>query len=102
MPRPGGHPMARGKASPPPRARAGRPPPEGRRAPGKRRRLTVAHVGPIARFLTAGPTTVAALHRWLTTGPLGLRITRPRLYPALRRLGLDALAGPPGPPEKRG
>jgi hypothetical protein len=74
--------------------------PDGRRDPGKRRRLTVAHVGPIARFLTAGPTTVAALHRWLTTGPLGLRITRPRLYPALRRLGLDALLAPWGQRKK--
>lgn len=74
--------------------------PDGRRDPGKRRRLTVAHVGPIARFLTAEPTTVVALHRWLTEGPLRIRITRPRLYPALRRLGLDALLAPWGQRKK--
>jgi hypothetical protein len=65
-----------------------------------RRRLGIEHVGPIARFLTAQPTTVVALHRWLTTGPLGLAITRPRLYPALRRLGLEALLLPWGQRKK--
>ena len=74
--------------------------PDGRRDPVGRRRLTVAHVGPIARFLTAQPTTVAALQRWLTAGPLGVRLTRPRLYPALRRLGLDALLAPWGQRKK--
>ena len=74
--------------------------PDRRRDPVGRRRLTVAHVGPIARFLTAQPTTVVALHRWLTDGPLRLRLTRPRLYPALRRLGLDALLAPWGQRKK--
>ena len=46
--------------------------PDRRAAAGARRsKLTVAHVGPIARFLTAHPhTTVVELHRWLTEGPL--------------------------------
>jgi len=74
--------------------------PDRRREAAGRRRLGVDHVGPIARFLTAGPTTVVALHRWLTTGPLRIRITRPRLYPALRRLGLDALLAPWGQRKK--
>ncbi len=76
--------------------------PDGRTAAGARRsKLTVAHVGPIARFLTAHPhTTVVELHRWLTTGPLQLRLTRRRLYPALRRLGLDALLLPWGQRKK--
>lgn len=68
----------------------------------RRSKLTVAHVGSIARFLAAHPhTTVVELHRWLTTGPLALPITRRRLYPALRRLGLDALLLPWGQ-RKRG
>ncbi len=75
--------------------------PDRRRDPVGRRRLAVAHVGPIARFLAAQPTTVVALHRWLTTGPLRIRITRPRLYPALRRLGLEALLAPWGQRKKR-
>jgi len=74
--------------------------PDRRRDPVKRRRLTVAHVSPIARFLTAQPTTVVALHHWLTEGPLRVRITRPRLYPALRRLGLEALLAPWGQRKK--
>jgi len=74
--------------------------PDRRKEAAGRRRLGVEHVGPIARFLTAGPTTVVALHRWLTEGPLRLRITRPRLYPALRRLGLDALLAPWGQRKK--
>jgi hypothetical protein len=74
--------------------------PDRRREGAWRRRLGVEHVGPIARFLTAGPTTVVALHRWLTTGPLGIRITRPQLYPALRRLGLDRLLAPWGQRKK--
>ena len=61
----------------------------------------MAHVGPIARFLTAHPhTTMVELHRWLTAGPLQLPITRRRLYPALRRLGLDALLLPWGQRKK--
>jgi hypothetical protein len=71
-----------------------------REAAGRRRRLGIEHVGPIARFLTAQPTTVVALHRWITTGPLGIAITRPRLYPALRRLGLEALLLPWGQRKK--
>jgi hypothetical protein len=64
-------------------------------------KMTVAHVGPIARFLAAHPhTTVVELHRWLTTGPLQLPITRRRLYPALRRLGLDTLLLPWGQRKK--
>jgi hypothetical protein len=76
--------------------------PDGRTGAGARRsKLTVAHVGPIARFLTAHPhTTVVELHRWLTTGPLQIPITRRRLYPALRRLGLDALLLPWGQRKK--
>ena len=67
----------------------------------RRSKLTVAHVGPIARFLTVHPhTTMVELHRWLTTGPLDLPITRRRLYPALRRLGLDALLLPWGQRKK--
>jgi len=67
----------------------------------RRSKLTVAHVGPIARFLTAHPhTTMVELHRWLTTGPLQVPITRRRLYPALRRLGLDALLLPWGQRKK--
>jgi hypothetical protein len=67
----------------------------------RRSKLTVAHVGPIAQYLTAHPhTTVVELHRWLTTGPLDLPITRRRLYPALRRLGLDALLLPWGQRKK--
>ena len=64
-----------------------------------RRRLGIEHVGPIARFLTAQPTTVVALHRWITES-LGIAITRPRLYPALRRLGLAALPLPWGQRKK--
>jgi hypothetical protein len=76
--------------------------PDGRTAAGARRsKLTVAHVGPIARFLAAHPhTTMVELHRWLTEGPLQLPITRRRLYPALRRLGLDALLLPWGQRKK--
>ncbi len=76
--------------------------PDRRVAAGARRsRLTVAHVGPIARFLAAHPhTTVVDLHRWLATGPLQVPITRRRLYPALRRLGLDALLLPWGQRKK--
>lgn len=76
--------------------------PDRRAAAGARRsKLTVAHVGPIARFLTAHPhTTMVELHRWLTAGPLQLPITRRRLYPALRRLGLDALLLPWGQRKK--
>ena len=74
--------------------------PDRRKDAAGRRRLGVEHVGPIARILAAQPTTVVALHRWLTEGPLGLRITRPRLYPALRRLGLDALLAPWGQRKK--
>jgi hypothetical protein len=76
--------------------------PDRRAAAGARRRtLTVAHVGPIARFLTAHPhTTMVELHRWLTMGPLQVPITRRRLYPALRRLGLDALLLPWGQRKK--
>jgi len=74
--------------------------PDRRRGGAGRHRLGVKHVGPVARFLTAQPTTVVALHRWLTTGPLGIRLTRPRLYPALRRLGLDALLAPWGQRKK--
>jgi len=67
----------------------------------RRSKLTVAHVGPIARFLTAHPhLTVVELHRWLTEGPLQLPITRRRLYPALSRLGLDALLLPWGQRKK--
>jgi hypothetical protein len=67
----------------------------------RRSKMTVAHVGPIARFLAAHPhTTVVELHRWLTTGPLQLPITRRRLYPALRRLGLDTLLLPWGQRKK--
>ena len=67
----------------------------------RRSKLTVAHVGPIAQFLTAHPhTTMVELHRWLTTGPLQVPITRRRLYPALRRLGLDALLLPWGQRKK--
>jgi hypothetical protein len=67
----------------------------------QRSRLTVAHVGPIARFLTAHPhTTVVELHRWITDGPLQIPITRRRLYPALRRLGLDTLLLPWGQRKK--
>ena len=74
--------------------------PDRRHAGAGRRRLGVEHVGPIARFLTAQPTTVVALHRWITTGPLGIAITRPRLYPALRWLGLDTLLLPWGQRKK--
>ncbi len=76
--------------------------PDRRGAAGARRsKLTVAHVGPIARFLTAHPhTTMVELHRWLTEGPLRIPITRRRLYPALRRLGLDALLLPWGQRKK--
>ena len=74
--------------------------PDRRRDAAGRRRLGIEHVGPIARFLAAQPSTVVALHRWLTTGPLRIRITRPRLYPALRRLGLDALLAPWGQRKK--
>ena len=64
-------------------------------------KLTVAQVGPIARYLTAHPrTTMVELHRWLTTGPLQIPLTRRRLYPALRRLGLDALLLPWGQRKK--
>jgi hypothetical protein len=67
----------------------------------RRSKLTVAHVGPIAQYLTAHPhTTMVELHRWLTTGPLQVAITRRRLYPALRRLGLDALLLPWGQRKK--
>ena len=67
----------------------------------RRSKLTVAHVGAIARFLGAHPhTTVVELHRWLTEGPLQIPITRRRLYPALRRLGLDALLLPWGQRKK--
>ena len=74
--------------------------PDRRRAAAGRHRLGVEHVGPIARFLTAGPTTVVALQRWLTTGPLRIRLSRPQLYPALRRLGLEALLAPWGQRKK--
>lgn len=67
----------------------------------RRSKLTVAHVGAIARFFVAHPhTTVVELHRWLTEGPLQIPITRRRLYPALRRLGLDALLLPWGQRKK--
>ncbi len=67
----------------------------------RRSKLTVAQVGPIARYLTAHPhTTMVELHRWLTTGPLQVALTRRRLYPALRRLGLDALLLPWGQRKK--
>jgi len=76
--------------------------PDRRAAAGARRsKLTVAHVGPIARYLTAHPhTTVVELHRWLTEGPLQVSLTRRRLYPALRRLGLAALLLPWGQRKK--
>lgn len=76
--------------------------PDRRGAAGARRsKLTVAHVGPIARFLAAHPhTTMVELHRWLTEGPLQIPITRRRLYPALRRLGLEALLLPWGQRKK--
>ena len=74
--------------------------PDRRHEAAGRRRLGIEHVAPIARFLTAGPTTVVALQRWLATGPLRLRLSRPRLYPALRRLGLDALLAPWGQRKK--
>jgi hypothetical protein len=67
----------------------------------RRSKLTVAHVSAIARFLGAHPhTTVVELHRWITEGPLQIPITRRRLYPALRRLGLDALLLPWGQRKK--
>lgn len=67
----------------------------------RRSRLTVAHVSAIARFLGAHPhTTVVELHRWITEGPLQIPITRRRLYPALRRLGLDTLLLPWGQRKK--
>ena len=67
----------------------------------RRSKLTVAHVGPSAQFLTAHPhTTMVELHRWLTTGPLQVPITRRRLYPALRRLGLETLLLPWGQRKK--
>ncbi len=74
--------------------------PDRRREGAGRRRLGIEHVGPIARFLLAQPTTVVGLHRWITEGPLGIPITRPRLYPALRRLGLDRLLAPWGQRKK--
>lgn len=67
----------------------------------RRSKLTVAHVSAIARFLGAHPhTTVVELHRWIAEGPLQIPITRRRLYPALRRLGLDALLLPWGQRKK--
>ncbi len=67
----------------------------------RRSKLTVAHVSAIARFLGAHPhTTVVELHRWITEGPLQIPITRRRLYPALRRLGLEALLLPWGQRKK--
>lgn len=76
--------------------------PDRRREAGARRsKLTVAHVSAIARFLGAHPhTTVVELHRWITEGPLQIPITRRRLYPALRRLGLDTLLLPWGQRKK--
>ncbi len=66
-----------------------------------RRKVTGAQVGPIAHFLGAHPqATVVELHRWITTGPLRIAITRRRLYPALRRLGLAALLAPWGQRKK--
>jgi hypothetical protein len=66
-----------------------------------RRKLAGAQVGPIAHFLGAHPrATVVELHRWITTGPLRIAITRRRLYPALRRLGLAALLAPWGQRKK--
>jgi hypothetical protein len=90
------------RALPPEAALARLRAPDRRAAAGARRsKLMVAHVGPIARFLTAHPhTTMVELHRWLTTGPLQVPITRRRLYPALRRLGLDALLLPWGQRKK--
>jgi hypothetical protein len=70
-------------------------------AGGRRSKLSVAHVSAIARFLGAHPhTTVVELHRWITEGPLQIPITRRRLYPALRRLGLDTLLLPWGQRKK--
>ena len=67
----------------------------------RRSKLTVAHVSAIARFLGTHPyTTVVELHRWITEGPLQIPITRRRLYPALRRLGLDTLLLPWGQRKK--
>jgi hypothetical protein len=67
----------------------------------RRSKLTVAHVSAIARFLGSRPhTTVVDLHRWITEGPLQIPITRRRLYPALRRLGLDTLLLPWGQRKK--
>ena len=75
--------------------------PDRRPAASGRRKLTGAQVGPIAHFLGAHPhATVVDLHRWITEGPLCIAITRRRLYPALRRLGLAALLAPWGQRKK--
>lgn len=76
--------------------------PDRRHEAGTRRsKLTVEHVGAIARFLGAHPhATFVELHRWITAGPLQISITRRRLYPALRRLGLDRLLAPWGQRKK--
>jgi len=75
--------------------------PDRRPAASGRRKVTGAHVGPIAHFLGAHPhATVVELHRWITEGPLRIPITRRRLYPALRRLGLERLLAPWGQRKK--
>ena len=75
--------------------------PDRRREASGRRKLTVEHVSAIARFLGAHPqATFVELHRWITAGPLQIPITRRRLYPALRRLGLDTLLRPWGQRKK--
>lgn len=75
--------------------------PDRRPAASGRRKLTGAQVAPIAHFLGAHPqATVVDLHRWITTGPLRIGITRRRLYPALRRLSLAALLAPWGQRKK--
>ena len=75
--------------------------PDRRPAASGRRKLTGTQVGPIAHFLGAHPhATVVELHRWITEGPLRIAITRRRLYPALRRLGLARLLAPWGQRKK--